>query len=583
MPTVLITAAVVEEQGAPFELQTLALEEPRPHEVLVRVVAAGLRRTDLHIRDGHLPASFPVVPGHEGVGVVKRIGQAVDGVAPGDRVVMSYPFCGQCRNCLRAQNPYCAKGFDLCFSGRRADGSTALHRRPAENVVFHHSPDLLGGVDWHGREGFQGWNQKMSEPNETVRVEDSRYFPDRDNHLVSLMLITQARHRDLGRGAHNRAGARRRRPDRRLPCLFPGTCRRIGICIKPAYRTVRPPVRTPLALLPSVSELDGLRIGWIKTGGIGVPDQTVVHARPTRAEVFTERLSVEVVNASFEGTGDPRLRELLASLVRHLHAFVKDVALTGREWAEAVEFLTAVGQTCDGVRQEMILLSDVLGLSMLVETINHRTGGTSTEATILGPFHMVDSPVRELGDNIAVDGKGEPCLITGTITGPDGEPIGGASVDVWQANDEGFYDVQQPDVQPALNLRGLFRADSAGRFWFRTIVPRYYPIPTDGPVGRLLHATQRHPNRPAHVHFVVNSPGYRKVTTHLFVANSPYIDSDAVFGVKDSLVRSFPLVDDSSRAAEFGLTNPFRAVQFDVSLRAEDLLMETVSGSEKTP
>lgn len=137
MPTVLITAAVVEEQGAPFELQTLALEEPRPHEVLVRVVAAGLCRTDLHIRDGHFPASFPVVPGHEGVGVVERIGQAVDGVAPGDRVVMSYPFCGQCRNCLRAQYPYCAKGFDLCFSGRRADGSTALHRRDGRPVSGH--------------------------------------------------------------------------------------------------------------------------------------------------------------------------------------------------------------------------------------------------------------------------------------------------------------------------------------------------------------------------------------------------------------------------------------------------------------
>jgi protocatechuate 3,4-dioxygenase beta subunit len=287
-------------------------------------------------------------------------------------------------------------------------------------------------------------------------------------------------------------------------------------------------------------------------------------------ELFTEERSAEVVAASFAGTPDPRLRQLLTSLVQHLHAFVKDVELTEEEWGAAIAFLTRTGQTSDDVRQEVILLSDVLGVSMLVETINHRTGGTSTESTVLGPFHMVESPPRQLGENIALDGKGEPCLVTGRVTGPDGEPLAGALVDVWQANDDGFYDVQQPGVQPERNLRGLFTADGDGRFWFRSIVPRHYPIPDDGPVGELLAATARHPNRPAHVHFLVTAPGHRPVTTHLFVAGDPYIDSDAVFGVKESLIREFPVVDDPARAAEVGLPNPFRTVHFDVALLRAD-------------
>jgi catechol 1,2-dioxygenase len=287
-------------------------------------------------------------------------------------------------------------------------------------------------------------------------------------------------------------------------------------------------------------------------------------------ELFTEERSAEVVAASFARTPDPRLRRVLTSMVQHLHAFVKDVELTEEEWGAAIAFLTRTGQTSDDVRQEVILLSDVLGVSMLVETINHRTGGTSTESTVLGPFHMVESPPRELGADIALDGKGEPCLVTGRVTGPDGEPLAGALVDVWQANDDGFYDVQQPGVQPERNLRGLFTADADGRFWFRSIVPRHYPIPDDGPVGELLAATARHPNRPAHVHFLVTAPGHRPVTTHLFVAGDPYLHSDAVFGVKESLIREFPVVDDPARAAEVGLPNPFRTVHFDVALLRAD-------------
>jgi protocatechuate 3,4-dioxygenase beta subunit len=223
------------------------------------------------------------------------------------------------------------------------------------------------------------------------------------------------------------------------------------------------------------------------------------------------------------------------------------------------------------VRQEFILLSDVLGVSMLVETINHRTGGTSTESTVLGPFHMVESPPRRLGENIALDGKGTPCLVSGRVSGPGGEPLAGASVDVWQTNENGFYDVQQPGIQPAGNLRGLFTADEEGRFWFRSVVPRFYPIPDDGPVGQLLAATGRHPNRPAHLHFIVAAPGYRPVTTHVFVADSPYLDSDAVFGVKESLIREVLEVDDPTRAAELGLPSPFRTLTFDLTLlRAGD-------------
>jgi protocatechuate 3,4-dioxygenase beta subunit len=295
-----------------------------------------------------------------------------------------------------------------------------------------------------------------------------------------------------------------------------------------------------------------------------------VTSEPNGQELFSEERSAEVVGASFAGTPDPRLRQLMTSLVKHLHAFVKEVELTEEEWGFAIDFLTRTGHMSDDVRQEFILLSDVLGVSMLVETINHRTGGTATESTVLGPFHMVESPPRELGADIALDGKGTPCLVSGQVTGPDGEPLAGAVVDVWQTNEDGFYDVQQPDLQPAGNLRGLFTADGDGRFWFRSVVPRYYPIPDDGPVGQLLAATGRHPYRPAHLHFIVSAPGYRPVTTHVFVADSPYLDSDAVFGVKDSLIRSAPEVDDPIRAAEAGLSNPFRTLTFDLSLLRSD-------------
>jgi hydroxyquinol 1,2-dioxygenase len=264
---------------------------------------------------------------------------------------------------------------------------------------------------------------------------------------------------------------------------------------------------------------------------------------------FTEETAADAVMESFAGAADPRLRELMNSLVRHLHAFVRDTEPTIAEWQRAIDFLTATGHKCDHERQEFILLSDVLGISMLVETINNRKTAGATESTVLGPFHMVTSPRRALGDTIDLVGTGPQCVLAGRVLSADGTPLPGAELDVWQANDQGFYDVQQPDVQPPGNGRGLFTAGQDGAYWFRTIVPTHYPIPTDGPVGTLLEATKRHPYRPAHVHFIVTAPGHRPLTTHIFVAGSPYIESDAVFAVKKSLITEFTPAADPNQPA----------------------------------
>ncbi|MGW0421501.1 intradiol ring-cleavage dioxygenase [Streptomyces sp. NPDC003015] len=270
--------------------------------------------------------------------------------------------------------------------------------------------------------------------------------------------------------------------------------------------------------------------------------------------------------AGLHATTDPRLRELLAGLIGHLHDFVRETRLTQQEWEKAIAFLTATGQKCTDTRQEFILLSDVLGVSMLVETLNGNRVRGATESTVLGPFHMTESPVRELGDDIDLVGGAEPCVVSGRVLSADGPPLPGAVLDVWQADDRGFYDVQQPDVQPAGNGRGLFTTDAEGRFWFRTCVPAPYPIPTDGPVGDLLRAMGRHPYRPAHIHFIAAAEGHTPVTTHIFVAGSDYLDSDAVFAVKQSLVQDFATTDDPSLAAEFGIPNPFRHARFDLVL-----------------
>ncbi|OIK00932.1 6-chlorohydroxyquinol-1,2-dioxygenase [Streptomyces sp. MUSC 14] len=283
-------------------------------------------------------------------------------------------------------------------------------------------------------------------------------------------------------------------------------------------------------------------------------------------EAFVEGAVTEEAVASLRATADPRLRELLGGLIRHLHDFVRETRLTQEEWERAIGFLTATGQTCTDTRQEFILLSDVLGLSMLVETVNGGRGPGATESTVLGPFHLTESPARRLGDDIDLVGGGEPCVVSGRVRSPDGSPLPGAVLDVWQADAEGYYDVQQPDVQPAGNGRGLFTADTEGRFWFRTCVPAPYPIPTDGPVGTLLRATGRHSYRPAHIHFIATADGHSPVTTHIFVAGSDYLDSDAVFAVKQSLVQEFTRIDDPALARELGVPNPFRQARFDLVL-----------------
>lgn len=273
---------------------------------------------------------------------------------------------------------------------------------------------------------------------------------------------------------------------------------------------------------------------------------------------FNEHTATRAVQESFRNTASPRLHEVLDALTQHLHAFVREVKPSIREWEQAIEFLTAVGHTCTDTRQEFVLLSDVLGVSMLVETLNENQGGT--ESTVLGPFHMVESPPRALGDTIDLVGEAEPCLVSGRVVDTDGIPLPNAEVDVWQCNEKGFYDVQQPGVQPAGNGRGLFHTDAEGRFHFRTVVPSHYPIPTDGPIGRFLEATGRHPYRPAHIHFIVRAAGHTPLTTHVFVAGSPYLDSDAVFAVKQSLIIDFAAPTDEI---------PFRHAEFDLTLTRE--------------
>lgn len=267
---------------------------------------------------------------------------------------------------------------------------------------------------------------------------------------------------------------------------------------------------------------------------------------------FSEQSATDAVVASFAGTPDPRVRQILDSFTRHLHDFVRDVEPTQLEWEQAVGFLTRTGQKCDDTRQEYILFSDVVGVSMLVDAINNRNPAGATESTVLGPFHVVASPVLELGADIAMHSDAPRCLVRGRVLDLEGKPVAGAHVDVWQADDQGFYDVQKSSDR---DLRGLFTTDADGAYRFTTIVPKYYPIPDDGPVGELLRATGRHPYRPAHIHFIADAPGHHPVTTHLFIAGSPYLDDDTVFGVKQSLIRTVQTVDgDPGLLIEFDIT-----------------------------
>jgi len=280
---------------------------------------------------------------------------------------------------------------------------------------------------------------------------------------------------------------------------------------------------------------------------------------------LTEANVTEAVIQTFEGTPNERLKEIMTSLVKHLHAFIRDVNLTEAEWLAGIQFLTATGQMCDDKRQEFILLSDTLGATTLKDLINNRRPPGMTEYTILGPFYRQDAPELPLGSNMAGDISGEPVVVRGRVLAPDGRPIPNAMLDVWQADAEGNYDLQMPDLE-GMALRAIFLTDSEGRFNFHTIKPSFYPIPHDGPVGQMLIATRRHPYRPAHIHFIVSADGYASVTTELFAEGDPYLDSDAVFGVRGSLVVPFVRHESANEAARLNVSAPFYTVDYDFVL-----------------
>ncbi|MEX0954944.1 MAG: intradiol ring-cleavage dioxygenase [Rhizobiaceae bacterium] len=281
---------------------------------------------------------------------------------------------------------------------------------------------------------------------------------------------------------------------------------------------------------------------------------------------FTEQNSVDVVTGRNETAKDERLKFVMEVITRKLHEAVKEIEPTQDEWMEAIQFLTRTGQLCNEWRQEYILLSDVLGVSMLVDAINNRKPSGASESTVLGPFHVDGAPELPMGANICLDAKGEDMVVMGRILDTGGKPVEGAVIDVWQANDEGFYDVQQKGLQPDFNLRGVFRTGADGRYWFRAVKPKYYPIPDDGTVGKLLGALGRHPYRPAHLHYIIKAAGFEALTTHIFDPDDPYINSDAVFGVKESLLAEFNKIDDPKRARELGFAGPFWEVEHNFVL-----------------
>ncbi len=256
----------------------------------------------------------------------------------------------------------------------------------------------------------------------------------------------------------------------------------------------------------------------------------------------------------YEATTDERLRTVMEAAIRHLHAFAVEVGLTRDEWMAGIQFLTATGQKCDDVRQEFILLSDTLGLSTLVELITYDAVDGATENTVLGPFYVPGSQEPGAGGSIVIDDDdGERVLIRGTVTDPEGRPVPRATIDVWQTASNGFYAVQQPDQQDPQNCRGRFHADDEGRYSFRTVRPKDYSIPGDGPVGALLAATGRGLMRAAHTHVMAAAPAFKTLITHVFDADSVHLHDDAVFGVRDSLVRDFNSHDGGEAVVDFDI------------------------------
>jgi hydroxyquinol 1,2-dioxygenase len=281
---------------------------------------------------------------------------------------------------------------------------------------------------------------------------------------------------------------------------------------------------------------------------------------------FDEKSITEAVIARMSNCEDPRFRHVMTSLIRHLHDFVRDVQLTEKEWITAIQFLTDTGKTCTDQRQEFILLSDTLGISVLVISINHPAEAGSAESTVLGPYYWEGAPDLPNGSNLAVGVKGDPTFYSGRVLTASGEPLANALLDIWSGDGEGNYDMQMPgDV--GMKARGRIRTDAQGRYWFRSIRPEYYPVPSDGPVGRMLRAMGRHPYRPGHIHMIVSAEGYEPVTTHIFAAGSQYLDSDAVFGVKESLVAQYNRHPAGKGPDGETMETPFYTVEYDFRLR----------------
>lgn len=289
----------------------------------------------------------------------------------------------------------------------------------------------------------------------------------------------------------------------------------------------------------------------------------------TQADVAASRTEPEditaAVVASFGATPNPRVRELVQSLVHHVHAFATEVHLTEEEWAAGIGIFTETGHITDDKRQEFILWSDTLGLSMLVDAMTHEKPGGATESTVLGPFYVPGSPLREYGASIMEQNGGTPAWVHGHVLDVSGKPIPGAELDVWEGADNQLYAVQDPDA-PEFHLRGRFLTCEDGSYAFLTSRPVPYPIPYDGPVGRMLGETGRHPWRPAHLHMIVSAPGYESVKTHIFDSASAYLDSDAVFAVKPSLLRDFVARsgDDPERPA--GVEGEWCSVENEIVL-----------------
>lgn len=281
---------------------------------------------------------------------------------------------------------------------------------------------------------------------------------------------------------------------------------------------------------------------------------------------FDEKSITAAVLARMDQCNDARFKQVMTSLITHLHDFVREVKLTEAEWINAIMFLTDTGKTCTDKRQEFILLSDTLGVSILVITINHPSEGGTSDSTVLGPYYWEGAPELPLGANLAVDVKGEPAYYSGRVLSSDGTPIAGALLDIWSGDGEGTYDMQmEGDV--GMKARGRIRTDAQGRYSFRSIKPEYYPVPTDGPVGRMLNKMGRHPMRPGHIHMIVSAPGHHPITTHLFAAGSQYIDSDAVFGVKESLVTAFAKHPAGQAPDGAKIDVPYYTVNYDFRLR----------------